>query len=384
MVEPLFIFGIARGGTNLIARALAEHKQIVMALDILMPLLKLWRNLAYDRGLPEPARCRFDPGAPFQDFYFNPDGPALLNTLLSAHGTLEVTSSMLVDLREAVAARAALERPDRAESLRSLTGATIGDILTHLISIVQSWGERDGKASVLYAGFKEVWTVDFLPALARHFPTAKFVIIHRDPRAVVMSLLAMAKKDPTQLAHPISYMRHWRKQVELTLQFSATPEYAARLTSVRFEDLCDRPREELARICALLNIDVETAMLQPGGEWEGNSSYGPRQADIDTGAIDRWRVAIDPVLLETVDFHCGREMRLTGYVPESEGTTLTAGIVETVRHFDANPGKWRSDFGDWETGLAWECLRRALSLQDEHPLANSLRQKCYLRVEKSR
>jgi hypothetical protein len=355
MARPLFIFGIARGGTNLIARALAEHRQVAMVLDILMPVFRLWRNLACAAGLPDDAKRRFDPAAPFQDYYFHRDGAALLQTLFAAGGDLPVSAQARAELREAVVARTALEHPDLAQTMGKLDGATISAIFSSILEIVRDQG---GRADLAYVGFKEVWTIDFLPALARLFPEARFIVIHRDPRAVVTSLLAMGRKDETQKAHAVSYMRHWRKQVVLAQAFAADRSYGPRLAGIRFEDLCAKPGLELARICESLGIGVEPEMLRPGGDWPGNSSFGPRLAHIDAQAVERWRSTIAPALLETVDFHCGREMRMIGYKPDHERGVLTPGIVETVREFDADPGKWRSDACDWQTGLAWECLRQ--------------------------
>jgi hypothetical protein len=377
MARPLFIFGIARGGTNLIARALGEHGQVAMALDILMPVFRLWRNLACLAGLAADEKRRFDPSAPFQDYYFHPDGAAQLQALFGATGELRVGAAELAALREAVVARAELEHPGFASTLARLDGATIGAVFTSILEII---GTQSGKAALAYIGFKEVWTIDFLPALACLFPEARFIVIHRDPRAVVTSLLAMARKDPTQKAHPISYLRHWRKQVVLAQAFAADRNYSPRLSVVRFEDLCDRPGLELARLCDVLGIDVAAEMLRPGGDWPGNSSFGPRQAHIDAKAAERWRATIAPALLETVDFHCGREMRMIGYAPDHESGALTQGIVETVRDFDADPGKWRSDACDWQTGLAWECLRHSVSRSGEQALPADIQQKCFLRV----
>jgi hypothetical protein len=364
MAQPLFIFGVARGGTNLIARALGEHSRVIVALDALLPFFRLWRNLACLKGLPEDARRRFDPAAPFQDYYFHPDSSALLDTLFKAEGALPVTPHERAELREAVVARAALERPDLAVTLANLDGSAIREIFGSIVDIVRRWETHEKKSKVAYTAFKELWTVDFLPALARLLPEARFIVIHRDPRAVVTSLLAMGRKDPTQKAHAVSYMRHWRKQTVLTRAFLKDPAYRACLASVRFEDLCERPEQELARLCDFLGIGLEPAMLNPGGDWAGNSSFGPRQASIDASAVERWRATIVPALLETIDFHCGPEMRMIGYAPDHDAAVLTPGIVETVRAFDADPGKWRSDVWDWQTGLAWECLRHQTTMKN--------------------
>jgi len=55
-----------------------------------------------------------------------------------------------------------------------------------------------------WVGMKEVWIIEFLTPLARAYPEARFIVIMRDPRAVIASMQALARSDPSQLAHTIA------------------------------------------------------------------------------------------------------------------------------------------------------------------------------------
>lgn len=72
--SPLFVFGLARTGTNLLAGMLNAHGSVVLELDPLLPFLKASRNAIVQTCAPESVADRFDPLAPFQDYYFDPDG----------------------------------------------------------------------------------------------------------------------------------------------------------------------------------------------------------------------------------------------------------------------------------------------------------------------
>jgi hypothetical protein len=102
---PIFIFGIARTGTNLIARMLDAHPQVAIALDPLMPLFKHFRNAVVRRTAPAAIASRFDPASSFQDFYGDADGPPLLDLMLAADLDLPLDQDELAALRQSIAER---------------------------------------------------------------------------------------------------------------------------------------------------------------------------------------------------------------------------------------------------------------------------------------
>ena len=79
MSRHFFVFGIARSGTNLLARMIDRHPAAVCALDPLLPYFKFLRNGIVDLHAPAALRETFSPNAPLQDYYFQACGPALLD-----------------------------------------------------------------------------------------------------------------------------------------------------------------------------------------------------------------------------------------------------------------------------------------------------------------
>jgi sulfotransferase family protein len=360
-MNPLFVFGVARSGTSLLARVLAAHSQIEVALDPLMPLFKTIRS----------AIVGTDPAAPFQDFYQAAGGYALLDMLLAGDLSAPVAASELPALRAAVAARAALEAPDVAARAGDLAGGSCQALTASAFDIVAAC--RAG-GTTRWVGIKEVWVLDFVPALARGFPAAKFIVIERDPRAVIASLAALAQSDPSQHAHPVSYLRHWRKSVVLARRFGQDPALAGRVCRVSYEDLVSRPAAIVRRLADFLGVGFEPGMLEP----EEGPDGAARRA-ISDGSRARWRGSLPEPALRAVEFFCGPEMRMAGYRPvAADAGALTPSVRDYVDRAHAAPGSWRSDCGDPAAEIEFELLRRDLLHRHAAASDTDLVRRCFL------
>jgi hypothetical protein len=379
-VRPLFVFGLARSGTNLLARVLAAHQAVEIALDPFMPLFRTIRNATIAAEASVSLRAGFDPNSPFQDFYQTAQGYKLLDTLLASHLSAPIEPSELPPLRAAVAARAALEAPDIAAHADRLEGATCHDLVASALEIVESCRAT---AATRYVGIKEVWVLDFLPALARAFPAARFLAIERDPRAVIASLAALAERDPSQHAHPISYLRHWRKAAILARRFAAEPSLDGRFHLVRYEDLASRPGEAAGELADFLALPVEPLMLAPArddesGGWQANSSYRDTAPGISDAPVARWRRHLPVATIRAVEFFCWPEMALADYPRTVEDpATASDDIAAYVARADADPGSWRSDSGDAASEMSFQALRHGL-LDRPEPADIDLIRRCFL------
>lgn len=378
MSAPFLVFGVARSGTNLISRMLDAHPQVAIALDPLMPLFKAWRNLAVTRYGSPALRAASEPTAAFQDYYFDQTAPELLKLILGARAGLEVPSADQADIIAGISHRAALESPSLARALCALRGATIGELLKSAFRLIRDEAVARGKRQVSAVGSKEVWTIEYAAALLRYFPQARAIVLHRDPRSVVASVAAMGKKDPTQAAHLISYLRHWRKHVAVANHLASLSEFSGRLHVVRFEDVLADPESHAKRMADFLGIAYHQEMLAPGaGAWGGNSSFGPLQAPIDTAAAERWRKHLTKPVLETTQYYCGPEMGLVGYSDAFSGKQSQA-VIDVTIAADAAPGSWRSDSGNTQANLDWEGRRYDLLARSSEVASISDIERCFL------
>jgi hypothetical protein len=381
-LRPLFVFGIARSGTNLLARMLGTHPAIEIALDPFMPLFKAIRNASIAHDAPDELRRGFDPTLPFQDGYQAPRGYKLLDLLLATDLAAPIAPADLPALRAAIAARAGLEAPDIAARAGDIGGGTCRDLVASALETVASCRAN---AATRWIGIKEVWVLDFLPTLARAFPAARFLAIERDPRAVIASLAALAERDRSQHAHSVSYLRHWRKNAVLARRFAADPALADRFRLMRYEDVAARPTDAARAIADFLALPFDPRMLVPTARgndadaWRGNSSYDDTVQGISDAPIARWRRSLPAATTSAVEFFCAPEMALANYPPISaDPLTASDEIAAYVGRADADPGSWRSDCGDVAAEMSFEGLRHGLLTRPDPVTDTDLVRRCFL------
>ena len=372
MRDVIFIFGLARSGTNLLARILNRHPAVNIALDPFLPLFRSLRNAIVMDSAPAEVKSRFQPDGPFQDYYFHVDGCFLLDTILTGTIHLPFPGAEVQNLREQVSARAALESPSLASRMNSLSGKTYYDLLTSGLQVI-----AEQKPDTTWVGCKEVWLIDFLPLLARAFPEARFYIMERDPRAIAASLLAMAEKDPSQSAHLPSYIRHWRKQVALTRHFMNDPTLSNRFRVISYEKLASDPEDEMRQICLDMKIDFHSFILELSqGGWQGNSSYDHNGRNIYVTSIDRWRSELSERTTQAIEFMCSPEMLLTPYRAISKPCQKD-NLTFFLKYHHNQSFSWRSDSNDLMIDFGGDLMRHTL-LDAHSKIEESLSRRCFL------
>lgn len=342
--QPLFLFGVARSGTNLLAGMLNARADVRIALDPLMPYFKALRSAIVAATGEADLNARYPASAAFQDYYFDSAGVRLMDATMS--GSLDLPVGDDAALAEAVARRAALESRTLPDVLAKVRGKTFAAFLAELAAAI----EQSADVRLRRCGTKEVWATEFLPVIARAMPQARFVVIRRDPRAILASLIAMMRLDPTQTAHTISYMRHWRKEAAALDIIAADPSLRARTLVMHYEAITASPERAARDICGFLDLPFDAAMLTPaaadGSAFRGNSSFGEFEG-IAATSNDRWQQVLDADTVRTIECLCGPEMRAEGYEPVNVWPILPDAAVQRVTaQADANPGSWRSDSGD--------------------------------------
>lgn len=363
MARPLFVLGLARSGTNLLARMLDRHPQVCVALDPLMPVFRSLRNAIMTKS----ALPGFDPASPFQDFYFSPDGPAALDALLSGDADLPINATELSRLRDAVRERASLESPALGARLAAIQGTSYSELIRNALELIAS--TRPGAR---WVGCKEVWILDFVPLLARAFPDARFYVIERDPRAIIASLLAMAERDPTQAAHTPSYMRHWRKGIALARRFASQAGLKDRFRVISYETLARAPDAVARRLCDELELEYRDGMLSLSAEgWSGNSSFAEGR-DVYESSVDRWMASLPADARAATDYLCGPEMALTSYRPEAH--VATDSVRAYLQGADRAPVSWQSSSGDAAADMAHEQARHGLLAASERARGHEVRE----------
>ena len=387
MAKIAFVTGIARSGTNLIGRMLAQHQDFAFAMDPFLPVFKWFRSSVVDQvrrsgseAVPEPV----PPSAPIDDYYFHGERQRLMEAISGADFRIPFDDANWPLLQKDLEGRAIHESADLVPYLSELKAPTYASIWQAGMNLV---AKHRGKGSPLWVGVKELWCVEFIPHLVKAFPSAKAVVIVRDPRAVVASMLKMGEDDVTQQAQILSYVRHWRKLAAFLLMFLAMPAMADRLYVVRYEDLVKEPENKAQELCMFFGVGYDPAMLDMAGfydpsrksAWQGNSSFKASIVEVDAELANRWETYLPEPSIRLVDFLVGADMRLFGYEPRTggiPGSEADIPLEAFVGSYGAQ-ASWRSDSGDLVLDMGLEIARRSLLASPTRP-NEELIKRCFL------
>lgn len=150
-------------------------------------------------------------------------------------------------------------------------------------------------------GYKAPQDFMHIPMLRKLFPGAKFIYIHRDPRAVMASFKYIKGDGHPGQYHPIVYARYWRLAAEIIEEAQRTmPED---ILPIRFEDLASKPNEEAERIADFLGSQLtkdvsradrntsfdakERKAITPTEEWLCTKIAGRSMARLDYEASSK-------------------------------------------------------------------------------------------------
>ncbi len=116
----------------------------------------------------------------------------------------------------------------------------------------------------------------FMDKIAKLYPQAKFIVLYRDPRAVVASWL---EKDPYKSL--ISIVMGWTTITRIIQQGHSN------MLAVSFEDLISKPEETIRRICAFIGEDFNPAMLE--ARMVNRHDETKNQVGFDTSSLNKWQ-----------------------------------------------------------------------------------------------
>ncbi len=131
------------------------------------------------------------------------------------------------------------------------------------------------------------------------FPAARFIHVVRDPRAVVASLLAVARRSRAKQLRPPSHTANTVLATEYTRRcldagFRAAARAPERVHTVVYERLVEEPGHETRALCSFLGLPWSADMMTPGNKrHEGEEVMTARTNEI---WYDRKSFSSDPVV----------------------------------------------------------------------------------------
>ncbi len=168
-----------------------------------------------------------------------------------------------------------------------------------------------------------------MPALIQWYPKARFLVLARDGRDCVLSLLK------TPWAHN-SLLRHsaeWRRRMRRVRQIRDALGKSVHI--VRYEDLVLTPEIELRKVMAFLDLAFEDDQLRPTAAssavpdwekgWKGKAVDRP-----DPGRIAAWKREAEPGALLTMESVMRGELAAWGYETENRRRRPGAAIAGVI------------------------------------------------------
>lgn len=167
----------------------------------------------------------------------------------------------------------------------------------------------------------------YLGDLLALYPEARGIVVVRDPRDVLLSQKLRWKRRFLQDTpmpwwntartwagyHPITMSLLWRGGVRAGDRVSAHP----RVSIHRFEDIVQKPQDEVALICRFLELDYQPQMLEVERIMSSHEPDQPDQVGLDANAVGRWRSGDLSSTELAISQHITRDaMRKYGYPVE--------------------------------------------------------------------
>jgi len=304
----IFIFGMFRSATTMLARALSAHSEIKIASDPYFQFFKSFRNEIYTRH-----NISFDTNSPLSDNFFN-ENLELDKIILNSSYDFEIKKSSLKEIISQIEIYIGRDSEKIKPLLNEVEATNFRDLLRELIFLVyKSYGD----ISTNFVGFKSTFAELFIAPTIRALPNSKVICVVRDPRAIFASQI-FPKKD-----YPILYVvRQWRKSIEYILQnISEKNVYV-----LRYEDLVDDPKSSMNNISKFIGVTYQSNMIDPkkfkdggGGLWSKNSSYNENRKKnvISNKNKNRWADVLSQAEIQIIEDLCDAEMKIFGYKRQS-------------------------------------------------------------------
>lgn len=289
--KTVFVCGISRSGTTLLATILDSHSQISLGYEI----------LPGNMGSLEDLIELLDHGLDVTEGDFKKCG-----------GVIRKSGKKEEGLFLARCHRVGVPADEVRQVFRKLIAEGTTHVFTLRERMLVAWRiverKRELSKSSL-AGFKLGPSLAF--SAYRHFPGGRFIFILRDPRDVVASQI---ERNFDRSIEEIC--AEWNKNLKACQHFHK--KHPATSLILRYEDLVSSPRENLERVFTMLPVHLEKSVFEfyqsKASVHESNHPNATNlKRDFFTSSIGRWKRDLSAELGDRIQSICVKGMESLGY-----------------------------------------------------------------------
>ena len=367
MNSPLLLCGPACAGTNLVKAILGVHPEINLESEPYLPIFRSLRNSIVSKS-NEIIKKTFNPDSPMNEYYFFDEKIKIMDLIQNSNLNINFEINELEKLKIDIIERSEYV-PHLTKYLNILEGKTYKKLF---ISALKILSEANQNIDVKWNGWLDSWIEEFFPLLAYGFNDAKFILIFRDPRAVISSSKrGFAKENSGFEPLTLSFLRCWRKQVAFTKHFQESKLLKDRVFVVRYEDIVEHPEKETRKLCNFLEVEFSNKMLDTNNfkglgyntnKWEPSLHWGDvPPKGIYKDSLYRWKEEISDELLNFTEFIVGPDLKYLGYKIDKpnkyENTVIGSKIYKFHKDEHLTCKGWRTDNNNPEVDISLEILR---------------------------
>ncbi|CAI5446150.1 unnamed protein product [Caenorhabditis angaria] len=244
-------------------------------------------------------------------------GTTLMRAILDAHPNVRCGGETMM-IPNFLSWQASWRKSDWANNT-GITRKVMDDAVSaFMMEIIAKHGEMADRLCN-----KDPYTALWLPTLQRLYPNSKFILMIRDARAIIHSMIE--RKVPVvgyNISDEKQMFRNWNTEIrKMTTQCMMA---GGNCLKVYYERLIQRPKDEIERICQFLDIEFDERMLKHeefiGVEVALSSqefSASQVKNSINNEPLTSWFDCFDMELLSKLD-RLAPFLKLLGYDTESD------------------------------------------------------------------
>jgi hypothetical protein len=297
--SPIFIVGVPRSGTTLLAAMLSANYRMICGPET---HFFRWLSKSDVNRLCDPQTW---PG-PALDFICS----ITHNSFSGDGGRISLTEKYKLS-KEEISVYLKSSHPSIFRILSSITELS-------MLSVGKSrWIEKTPDH------------IEYVNQIRHYFPNSPIIRIIRDPRDNALSLT----KVPWGAKSYLEAIFYWKRLIEVSDNFFKTDKQSY---TIRYEDLISSPKDELGKLCNFLGEDFEEKMLDTSSTGKMLNSRKAAWKDkasqpLDPGRISIWKKELNEAENRLAEAIVGDYLQVFGYPCEGKYDRLGA-IYPNAQH----------------------------------------------------